>query len=273
MMKMDILFTFIKFLISIVKLPFQLLLNLFPQRTRIFLSSVDTSIRFNDVEKQIRNILRNKKSAHKKGCEKNKNNKKMTILDVGGGGGAISAFIGRKDFDITVLDKNKTTLKKASKRGLKTVLSDGCNIPFKNNSFDFVVSIASFQCVDKNKRVRFLRELKRVAKIAAIVYTPIDSALAVETKLHKFRQQIYFPDPWLELELSKGLPSISLLKKELKGAKFFGIQNQHVWYCTMLLESIPVLNLFVPGIFYSLFLRYSDNKPPYLAYVIVWKKI
>jgi len=258
MMKMDILFTFIKFLISIVKLPFQLLLNLFPQRTRIFLSSVDTSIRFNDVEKQIRNILRNKK---------------MTILDVGGGEGAISAFIGRKDFDMTVLDKNKTTLKKASKRGLKTVLSDGCNIPFKNNSFDFVVSIASFQYVDKNKRVRFLRELKRVAKIAAIVYTPIDSALAVETKLHKFRQQIYFPDPWLELELSKGLPSISLLKKELKGAKFFGIQNQHVWYCTMLLESIPVLNLFVPGIFYSLFLRYSDNKPPYLAYVIVWKKI
>ncbi|MCX6709564.1 MAG: methyltransferase domain-containing protein, partial [Candidatus Woesearchaeota archaeon] len=157
------------------------------------------------------------------------------------------------------------------KRGLKTIVSDGCNIPLPDSSFDFAVSVASFQYVSKKSRRKFLSELKRVARFGVVLYTPVDSSLKTEEKLHSFRNSIHYPDPWLEMELKAGLPNLSIIKSEFLRAKIYGIQNREVWYKIMVLESIPVLNLFIPGIFYALFLRHYDRGNP-IAYVVSWNK-
>ncbi|MCX6709858.1 MAG: hypothetical protein NTV63_02790, partial [Candidatus Woesearchaeota archaeon] len=66
----------IELFVKIIKIPFQLVLSLFPMRARIFLSSVDTSIRFNAVKSEI--LL-----SAKKNRKHMKESERIKLLDVG----------------------------------------------------------------------------------------------------------------------------------------------------------------------------------------------
>lgn len=247
----------LKAIISILKLPINAFLSLLPFKARIFLSSTDTSIRFSATVEQIEALAGNRK--------------RISVLDVGGGSGLLSDYLDSR-FRITVLDTNDEALQVARKKGLHTIRANGCEIPFKDNSFDLGVSIASLQYVPQPQRKKFLDEMKRVASRGVVLYTPVDTATAVEHQVHNFRQGLHIPDPWLEQELALGLPSASQMQVSFKGARIISLQSLSVWKKLMIAESIPLLNLFIPGILYRALWKSQESKQPFLGRIVVWRK-
>ena len=57
--------------------------------------------------------------------------------------------------------------------GLRFVCADGCDLPFEDNSFDIVHSSAVIEHVGgRDRQIRFLRELVRIARRCVFVTTP-----------------------------------------------------------------------------------------------------
>jgi ubiquinone/menaquinone biosynthesis C-methylase UbiE len=193
-----------------------------------------------------------------------------SILDVGGGTGVISTFLKN---NITILDPDETELKEAKKKGLKTIKASALKIPKKDNSFDIVTSVATLEHIPKEKRIIFIKELKRVAKEKVLLYTPYGkTGEEYDNKLFKFRSNLGIKDRWTEEHLKNPLPTLSLLKKHFPDAELKFIQNANIWLIIMKLQSIPVLNRFLPGLIYFIFLKWFDNKEPFIGVVINWNK-
>src|SRR5260221_9611391 len=78
------------------------------------------------------------------GYERNQLLKKLffpgeTVLDLASGEGAVSQFLQSLGCDVTAFDISKEALKKAQKRGVKTVQGNVENrLPFKDQSFDAI---------------------------------------------------------------------------------------------------------------------------------------
>lgn len=79
------------------------------------------------------------------------------LLDIGSGTG-ISTKPFMKDADCTSLDPNEEMLKQSP---AKQVIGKAESLPFKENTFDFIISITSFHHFNLEKAVK---EIKRVSK-------------------------------------------------------------------------------------------------------------
>ncbi len=186
-----------------------------------------------------------------------------TILDVGGGDGTIAFF--NKDNDITILDINEEELKKAEKLNLKTITASGSKIPFPDKSFDIVLSIASLEHIPSKERLAYLKELKRVAKKKVLIYFPTGkTAENYDKKLLNFRKFLGKKDPWTEEHIKNGLPSINLIKQIFPNSNIKNIQNAYLWYVIMIIQTIPLLNKFLPGIIYFI-LKPLDKFQPFIG--------
>ena len=82
------------------------------------------------------------------------NTQNKTLLDVGGSDFSVYGPLAQK-FKITTCDIKP-------KKGI--LKQDVQKLTFKDNSFDTVVSVATLEHIQKNKRSKFLEELKRVSK-------------------------------------------------------------------------------------------------------------
>src|SRR3989338_9030485 len=101
------------------------------ERTRSYLQGVDRFQRYLPVAEKIR--------------------KSDSVLDVGGGGGEILKFLENRN--ITVLDP---CFKDLFGFDSKKVCGDGCLLPFKDNSFDIVISVASLEHVPSSLRTNYV---------------------------------------------------------------------------------------------------------------------
>ncbi|MEM7819287.1 MAG: methyltransferase domain-containing protein [Candidatus Aenigmatarchaeota archaeon] len=94
------------------------------------------------------------------------NNKNGIILDIGCGTGR--HFI--KNKNLVGIDSSLNMLKLAKKYifknnlNVKLVLCDASSLPFKDNTFNFIIFIATLHCIEKEKREMCIQELKRVMK-------------------------------------------------------------------------------------------------------------
>lgn len=92
------------------------------------------------------------------------------VLDLGCGNGRFSEFL--KGTDYTGVDNSSGLIEEAKKKypQLKFVKADALNLPFSDNSFDFVFSIALLHHIpSKELRIKFLKEVKRVLKGKLII--------------------------------------------------------------------------------------------------------
>ncbi len=100
---------------------------------------------------------------------------KMKILDLGCGNGRLFELLKDKKIDYTGIDDSKKLIKLAKKKypfvpplrgGInKFLVGNALKLPFKDNSFDLIYSIAVFHHIpSKELRLRFLKEAKRVLK-------------------------------------------------------------------------------------------------------------
>ena len=75
------------------------------------------------------------------------------------------------------------------------------------------------------------------------------------------------------MRLQNGLPKYNEIAKWFPKGYFHPIQNARVWYAIMVLQTIPIMNRFMPGLSYSLFLKQFDNYGKKVGCIIEWKKI
>lgn len=202
-----------------------------------------------------------------------------SILDVGGGEGVIKNFLKPKHFKLVVADLDEKAIFRAGqKQNLQAILADGCHLPFKDNDFDIVVSVASIEHVSNKSKPAYCNELKRVAKNIVIVYCPADSpdgtfqGTVFDQKYYDwYRHKFGAEEKNTREHLEAGLPTIEELLDLFPGAHLEGIQNGHVWLDIMKSKEVPYVGL-LTTLRYNLFLKKKDISPPYYACLLVWKK-
>ena len=92
----------------------------------------------------------------------NKLPKHSTILDNGCGNGRNMQY---KDYTFEGIDSSDTFVTMCRQKGLSCKLADMCEIPFSGNSFDVIMSIASFHhLATPERRIKALQEMYRVLK-------------------------------------------------------------------------------------------------------------
>jgi ubiquinone/menaquinone biosynthesis C-methylase UbiE len=85
------------------------------------------------------------------------------VLDLGVGTARFAHPLHIKGNYVAGVDISHSMLGRARSKGLnRLVIGDACNLPFKESTFDFVISVHLLHLVDDSSRV--LREIKRVGK-------------------------------------------------------------------------------------------------------------
>lgn len=205
------------------------------------------------------------------------NNKHTSILDVGGGGGGVLGFIDSSKYSICVLDIDKKAFSNTNS-DLNAIIADACNIPFKDNSFDIVTSVDSLEHVPDPLKPDYLNELKRVAKRMILLHFPANSNDGVyqggkyDIKFNEMHKRLAgFGESNTMEHIRSGLPKIEDIQSFFPKSKIIGRQNCDVWYKYMVLERLPYISL-LTGLIYLLFWKKKDDKPPYHACLVSWRK-
>ena len=112
------------------------------------------------------------------------------ILDIGCGGG--KEMISDKG-DVIGVDISKASLKKARKVYTHVVLADLNRLPFKDNIFDYVMSIDVLGHIPIPQKDKCLSEIKRVMKDTAVTvhYIEADSQNLLTKKFKEYKS-LYF---------------------------------------------------------------------------------
>ena len=88
--------------------------------------------------------------------------KNSKILDLGCGNGRNMSYL---NYNFTGIDSCKEFIKICEKKGYEVIEADMCELPFVSNSFDNILSIASFHHLSTNdRRICALKEMWRVLK-------------------------------------------------------------------------------------------------------------
>ncbi len=172
-----------------------------------------------------------------RGIIKNLPNAKITILDIGGGEKSIRPFVDGQ-YNITSAD-----VEFRGKKMVKTVKTSADKLPFKNKSFDVVVSIDALEHFPKEKRRKSIQEMLRVARKKVILACPCGKeSEKYEIKLIKFARKLGKELPWLEEHQKEGLPE----EKEILA--YFGESNIKVkkncnltyWYLSHFINTVTL---------------------------------
>jgi len=92
--------------------------------------------------------------------EKTESNSK--IVDIGCGSGRNMDY---PDRQFTGVDSSLSFVEICRKKGLEAHTMDMCKMPFKDNAFDYSISIASFHhLATEERRIQALKEMKRITK-------------------------------------------------------------------------------------------------------------
>jgi ubiquinone/menaquinone biosynthesis C-methylase UbiE len=92
------------------------------------------------------------------------------VIDIGCGNGKNGIEFAKRNFDVICVDLSKKMVeiarRNAERNGVKIkfVVADACALPFKDNSFDISLSIATIHHIPKDERIIALNEMKRVMK-------------------------------------------------------------------------------------------------------------
>jgi len=95
-----------------------------------------------------------------------------SVLDIGCGNGRNLFY--RSDIEITGLELSEELCQIVKSRGGKVVCGNMINLPFEDNSFDFIICIAVYHHLDNNEdRTKALKEMYRVLKPGGRVFIQV----------------------------------------------------------------------------------------------------
>jgi ubiquinone/menaquinone biosynthesis C-methylase UbiE len=130
--------------------------------------------------------------------EVNKLDKKAKILDVGCGTGDQVLELRRKGFNVVGVEPAKNMRRYAKKKLPKGVVRKGSllNLPFPDNSFDFVYALEVFRYFDSEDNIRGLREVCRVLKPKGVFFATFVNKNALDgfyilTNVRRFNEKVF----------------------------------------------------------------------------------
>lgn len=167
-----------------------------------------------------------------------KRGEKLKILDVGGYRGSTRNFLPKDD--VSILDVyNVENQVEGYKKG------SALNIPYKDSSFDAVVSFDVYEHIKQKDREKYLNELIRVSRKIIIITAPYNSpsnSKAEETINAFFKKLTNNNHPWLKEHIQNGLPEIDLIRNVAEDTDVsiseINTNNINLW---VLLQSYNIL--------------------------------
>lgn len=132
--------------------------------------------------------------------------RQFKILDVGGHKGRTADFLQLDD--VTVLD-----VFDVEEEGY--IKGTALDMPFKDESFDFVVSYDVLEHIPGNDRNKFVEECGRVAKRGLIICAPHNSEanVSAESSLNDYFYRLHHkPHPWLKEHIEYGIPDFNKIE-------------------------------------------------------------
>ena len=146
-----------------------------------------------------------------------KNKTGLKILDIGGRSGHLKEFL-QNDDDLYILD-----IRKSESNEKNYFVGDIICAPFKEHTFDVVVSSDLFEHIPPENRESTLSEMYRISKNYVILGAPFysEKAAEAEIKINDFFLKLTGNNhPWLFEHIKNGLPSGKKLKDFLKNNGF-----------------------------------------------------
>lgn len=204
----------------------------------------------------------------------------ITVLEVGSGGPGISNFLKYCAFknkcDLTLADTDYNALSRVKSE--KTAVIHGDCLPFESNSFDVVISVDTLEHIPKDKRAKFITELKRVTKktvlLHSIAHDPDMHFLARDAD-QKFQnwyiKKFGKPHRWAAEHLKIDSPTIQEINDVLPGALITGTQNINTWFDCITFCEKPLVGFFA-GFMYIAKWKKKDNSPPFHSCFVKWIK-
>lgn len=203
----------------------------------------------------------------------------LKILDVGGGECIILKFL--TEDEITVLDQTPPEHEVPN-----FVRGDATALPFEDGSFDYVVSVDTFEHIPPEARERYLSELRRVAVKGVLLAAPFDTPAVrqAEQIANEFNRAVHLQDNvWLQEHTENGLPNLDDARRffEGHGDSVYAVPNGYVphWLAMLCLTFYgPKLGGDLRDVFdrinafYNEFVYESDNAEPCYRYLLVSQK-
>lgn len=202
--------------------------------------------------------------------------RRLRVLDVGGHPGFISVFL--PEDDTFVLD----TL---PPEGLNYVQGDGARLPFKDDSFDLVVSIDTLEHIPSDQRSGFLEEQLRTSRNYVLLAAPFEDeniSLAEQIVNEFFIKKIGHPNESLEEHFANGLPRLgeTLSFFDENGVQHLEIPNGYLYNWLVMMMALPAAQaqpdstelVAMINRFYNQNLYVSDNRKPCYRTVILASK-
>lgn len=193
-----------------------------------------------------------------------------SILEVGGGEIGISRFL---DDRITICDTCFKDNESSSKK-IISVYGDARNLPFKDNSYDFVLSSDMLEHIPDRDRAKVIKEMLRVSRKYVLIGFPSGKkSHDYEKKIFNFIKKISGREhKWLKEHVFNGIPD----EKEIRSyfgnydVKVINNANLNLWFINELFN--PYL-WFIPWIFYPMFVYFIDKGDCYRKIFIVSKEV
>lgn len=195
-----------------------------------------------------------------------------TILDIGAGGEGFMKI--GKYSELPIREENITRVdidSNAFEGGLagSSVIGDGCEMPFKDKSFDIVVSIDSLEHVPQSKHSDYIHEMKRVARSHVFLHFPLSSedgdfvGMRSDEQFQDWHTEYTgSPEPNTAEHLTDGYPTYAEITNHFDSSEIQGVQNASVWLRYMKLSKRH-LTRFLTGFYYYFLGKKKDNSPPY----------
>jgi hypothetical protein len=162
---------------------------------------------------------------------------RLRVLDVGGYPGVLREFLSPDYYDVTVLDVVPSP---GDDSMPWYVQASGLDLPYEDASFDVVTSLDTLEHIPGAGRARFLSEIMRVARHAALLINPVQSLeadLAEETLDEYVRWILDAQQEQLAEHREYGLPDFAATMAEFEAAGWqtahFPIANVHNWLLMM----------------------------------------
>ena len=119
--------------------------------------------------------------------------KDSKVLDMGCGGGRSLKFLLPTTKNLVGIDHDKNVVEHAKENfkdypEVKIILREGKDLPFKDESFDFVLCLGTFVNLG-NERFDILNEMKRVLKKEGLIFITSYSEGALQERLKLYKRE------------------------------------------------------------------------------------